>query len=296
MTSMAEAGAGRSAPIRIGLLCFFTADAAGVPEVARMAEARGIESLWAPEHSHIPVVYTSPTPTGFALPDYYKRLFDPFLVLTAAAVVTTRLRLGTGIALVANHDPIILAKQIATLDRISGGRFLLGVGAGWNREEIENHGVEFDTRWRRAVEHLEAMRAIWTQEEASFAGKWVNFDRIWSWPKPVQQPHPPILLGTLQPSALVIRHADGWLPLSVSHPGQLPERIAALRARAEEAGRDPAGIEVTVFSLERTTAETVAEYAEMGADRIVLRPRIGSLDEFSAFLDVYDGLLASPSP
>jgi alkanesulfonate monooxygenase SsuD/methylene tetrahydromethanopterin reductase-like flavin-dependent oxidoreductase (luciferase family) len=135
------------------------------------------------------------------------------------------------------------------------------------------------------------MRAIWTQEEASFAGKWVNFDRIWSWPKPVQQPHPPILLGTLQPSALVIRHADGWLPLSVSHPGQLPERIAALRTRAEEAGRDPAGLEVTVFSLERTTSETVAEYAEMGADRVVLRPRIGSLDEFSAFLDVYAGLL-----
>jgi probable F420-dependent oxidoreductase len=264
-----------------------------VPDVARMAEARGVESLWAPEHTHVPVVYSSATPTGFALPEYYKRLFDPFLVLTAAAVVTTRLRLGTGIALVANHDPITLAKQIATLDRISGGRFLLGVGAGWNREEIENHGVEFDTRWRRAIEHLEAMQAIWTQDEASFAGKWVNFDRIWSWPKPVQQPHPPILLGTMQPSALVIRHADGWLPLSVAHPGQLPERIAALRARAEEAGRDPAGIEVTVFSLERTTAEAVAEYAEMGADRVVLRARIGSLPELSDYLDGYAGLLVS---
>lgn len=280
-------------PVRIGLLAFFTAETVGVPEVARLAEARGVESLWAPEHTHIPVHYSSPTPTGFAVPDYYKQLFDPFLVLTAAAVVTTRLRLGTGIALVANHDPITLAKQIATLDRISGGRFLLGVGAGWNKEEIENHGVEFETRWRRAVEHLEAMRAIWTQEEASFAGKWVNFERIWSWPKPVQQPHPPILLGTLQPSALVIRHADGWLPLSVSHPGQLPERIAALRARAEEAGRDPAGIEVTVFSLERTAVDRVAEYAEMGADRVVLRARIRSVEEFSDYLDGYANLLVS---
>jgi probable F420-dependent oxidoreductase len=280
--------------VRIGLLGFFTADTAPVPEVARMAEERGVESLWAPEHTHIPVVYSSPTPTGFALPDYYKQLFDPFLVLTAAAVVTTRLRLGTGIALVANHHPITLAKQIATLDRISGGRFLLGVGAGWNREEIENHGVEFETRWRRVVEHLEAMRAIWTQEEASYAGRWVNFERIWSWPKPVQQPHPPILLGTLQPSALVIRHADGWLPLSVSHPGQLPERIAALRARAAEAGRDPAGIEVTVFSLERTAADRVAEYGEMGADRVVLRPRIRTLPEFSDYLDGYADLLHQP--
>jgi probable F420-dependent oxidoreductase len=280
-------------PIRIGLLGFFTAETAGVPEVARLAEERGVESLWAPEHTHVPVVYNSPTPTGRALPEYYKQLFDPFLVLTAAAAVTTRLRLGTGIALVANHDPITLAKQIATLDRISGGRFLLGVGAGWNKEEIENHGVEFETRWRRAIEHLEAMRAIWTQDEARFAGKWVNFEPIWSWPKPVQKPHPPILLGTLQPSALVIRHADGWLPLSVAHPGQLPERILDLRARAAEAGRDPDAIEVTVFSLERTAPETVAEYAAMGADRVVLRPRIRSLEEFSDYLDGYDHLLVS---
>jgi probable F420-dependent oxidoreductase len=280
-------------PVRIGLLAFFTAETAGVPEVARLAEERGVESLWAPEHTHVPVVYSSPTPTGKGMPEYYKQIFDPFLVLTAAAAVTTRLRLGTGIALVANHDPITLAKQIATLDRISGGRFLLGVGAGWNKEEIENHGVEFETRWRRAIEHLEAMRAIWTQDEASFSGKWVNFEPLWSWPKPVQQPHPPILLGTLQPSALVIRHADGWLPLSVAHPGQLPERIADLRARAAEAGRDPDAIEITVFSLERTAAETVAEYAAMGADRVVLRARIRSAEELSDYLDGYAGLLVS---
>jgi probable F420-dependent oxidoreductase len=278
---------------RIGLLAFFTADTAPVPAVARMAEERGVESLWAPEHTHVPVVSSSPTPTGFALPDYYKHLFDPFLVLTAAAAVTSRIRLGTGIALVANHDPITLAKQIATLDRISGGRFMLGVGAGWNKEEIENHGVDFETRWRRAVEHLEAMRAIWTQDEATFAGKWVNFEPIWSWPKPVQQPHPPILFATLGPSPLVIRHADGWLPLSAKDPAELPARIAALRARAADAGRDPSELEVTVFSLERTAPERVAEYADMGADRVVLRARIRTLDEFSDYLDGYASLLVS---
>lgn len=278
-------------PPSIGLLGFFTADTAAVTDVARLAEARGVESLWAPEHTHIPVHYSSDTPTGRALPDYYKQIFDPFLVLTAAAAVTSRIRLATGIALVANHDPITLAKQISTLDQISGGRFMLGVGAGWIREEIENHGVEFETRWRRAVEHIEAMRAIWTQEEASFAGKWVNFDAIWSWPKPVQRPHPPILFATLGPSPLVIRHADGWLPLSNKDPAELPGRIAELRARAAAAGRDPAGLEITVFSLERTPPERVAEYAAMGADRVVLRARIGSLVEFSASLDPYAPLL-----
>lgn len=284
-------------PPSIGLLAFFTTDTAAVADVARLAEERGVESLWAPEHTHIPVRYTSPTPTGRDLPDYYRELFDPFLVLTAAATVTSRIRLATGIALVANHDPITLAKQIATLDRISGGRFMLGVGAGWIREEIENHGVEFETRWRRAVEHLEAMRAIWTQDEAAFAGKWVNFDPLWSWPKPVQQPHPPIHFATLGPSPLVIRHADGWLPLSNKDPAELPGRIAELRARAAEAGRDPAALEITVFSLERsTTAERVAGYGEMGADRVVLRPPIGSTGELAMFLDGFAPLLGAWIP
>lgn len=279
-------------PVRIGLMGFFTSETAAVTDVARLADERGAESLWAPEHTHIPVRYSSATPTGRDLPDYYKRIFDPFLVLTAAAAVTSRIRLATGIALVANHDPITLAKQIATLDQISGGRFMLGVGAGWIKEEIENHGVEFETRWRRAVEHVEAMRAIWTQDEASFAGKWVNFEPIWSWPKPVQRPLP-IHFATLGPSPLVIRHADGWLPLSNKDPAELPGRIAELRERAAAAGRDPAGLEITVFSLERTAAERVAEYGDMGADRVVLRARIGSPEEFADWLDGYSDLLVS---
>jgi len=278
----------------IGLFGFFTEDSIPVAEVARTAEALGVESLWVPEHTHIPAVRASAPPLGGELPRAYSRLLDPFLALTAAATVTTRLRLGTGVALVANHHPITLAKQIATLDHLSGGRFRFGIGAGWNREEIENHGVEHATRWRRALEHLAAMKAIWSEEEASFSGEWVHFDRIWSWPKPVQRPHPPVLLGTIQPSALVVQHSDGWLPLSLAHPGELGERIATLNARAAEAGRDPASIEVTVFCLEPTPPERVAEFAEMGASRVVLRPPVDSRVRFEAFLEPYAPLLQAP--
>ena len=277
----------------IGLLGFFTDESMSVVDAARIAEAAGVESLWVPEHTHIPANPQTP-PLGGELPRYYSRLLDPFLALTAAATVTSRLRLGTGVALAAHHHPITLAKQIATLDRISGGRFLFGVGAGWNRDEIANHGVDHDTRWRRALEHVAAMKAIWTQDEASFSGEWVNFDRIWCWPKPVQRPHPPVLLGTIQPSELVVRHADGWLPLSIAHPGELAERIALLHRRAADAGRDPASIEVTVFCLERTPPDRVTEYREMGAARVVLRPPVESAERLEEFLAAYAPLLGEP--
>jgi probable F420-dependent oxidoreductase len=275
----------------IGLLGFFTDESLSVVDVARAAEAAGVESLWFPEHTHIPVDHKSVPPLGGDLPAFYRRLFDPFLAATAAVTVTTRLRVGTGVALAAHHHPITLAKQIATLDQLSGGRFIFGVGAGWIKEEIENHGVDHATRWRRALEHVAAMKAIWTEDEASFAGEWVNFDRIWSWPKPVQRPHPPVLLGTIQPSELVVRHADGWLPLSLAHPGELAERIAVLHARAADIGRDPSSIEVTVFCLERTPPERVAEFMAMGASRVVLRPPVDTATRFEGFLDTYASLL-----
>ena len=279
----------------IGLLGFFTDESLPVVDVARAAEAAGVESLWFPEHTHIPVDRKSAPPLGGDLPAFYHRLFDPFIAATAAATVTTRLRLGTGVALAAHHHPITLAKQIATLDRVSGGRFLFGVGAGWIKEEIENHGVDHATRWKRALEHVAAMKAIWTQDEASFAGQWVNFDAIWSWPKPVQRPHPPVLLGTIQPSELVVRHADGWLPLSLAHPGELAERIALLHARAADVGRDPSSIEVTVFCLERTPPDRVAAFMDLGASRVVLKPPIDSASRFEGFLDQYASLLAVPA-
>jgi probable F420-dependent oxidoreductase len=275
----------------IGVLGFFTDESLPVVDVARTAEAAGVESLWFPEHTHIPVLRESQPPIEGDIPPMYRRLLDPFVAATAAATVTTRLRLGTGVALAAHHHPITLAKQIATLDQISNGRFLFGVGAGWIKEEIENHGVEHETRWRRALEHVAAMKAIWTQDEASFSGQWVNFDRIWCWPKPVQRPHPPVLLGTIQPSELVVRHADGWLPLSLAHPGELAERIAVLHARAAEIGRDPSTIDVTVFCLERTPPDRVAEFLAMGASRVVLRGPLDSAARFEAFLDTYASLL-----
>ena len=274
----------------IGLLGFFTDESLAVVDVARAAEAAGIESLWFPEHTHIPALRDSKPPIEGDIPPMYRRLLDPFVAAAAAATVTTRLRLGTGVALAAHHHPITLAKQIATLDQLSGGRFLFGVGAGWIKEEIENHGVDHATRWRRALEHVAAMKTIWTEDEASFSGQWVNFERIWSWPKPVQQPHPPVLLGTIQPSELVVRHADGWLPLSLAHPGELAERIAVLSERAAAVGRDPSSIEVTVFCLERTAPDRVAEYMEMGASRVVLRPPLDSPARFEAFLDTYASL------
>jgi alkanesulfonate monooxygenase SsuD/methylene tetrahydromethanopterin reductase-like flavin-dependent oxidoreductase (luciferase family) len=164
---------------------------------------------------------------------------------------------------------------------------VLGVGAGWNREEIENHGVEFSTRWRRVLEHLAAMKTIWQEDEATFSGQWVTFDRIWSWPKPVQRPHPPILLGTMKPSGLVLRHADGWLPLSAAHPGDLGQCITTLKANAKEAGRDPGSLDVTVLCLEPTTPERVQEYAELGATRVLLRAPTDTAERFESFIDRY---------
>ncbi|HEY1970783.1 MAG TPA: TIGR03619 family F420-dependent LLM class oxidoreductase, partial [Pseudonocardia sp.] len=216
---------------------------------------------------------------------------DPLMALTAAASTTERLLLGTAVTLTACHDPIILAKQIATVDHLSGGRVILGVGSGWNAKELANHGVEFDSRWRRAREHLEAMKTIWTQDEASFAGEWVRFDRIWSWPKPAHKPHPTVLFGTLAPSKLVIRYADGWLPLSLAHPGQLREKVAVLRQMAEAAGRDPDSLDITVMYLEQVSPETLAEFADAGATRVVVRPPVDTLAGYRSFISSYSNLL-----
>jgi probable F420-dependent oxidoreductase len=276
--------------MRIGLFLFTTEDAVHVGTMARIAEDAGIESIWVPEHTHMPVDHSAP-PLGGELPRSYSRLLDPLMALTAAASTTERLLLGTAVTLTACHDPIILAKQIATVDHLSGGRLILGVGSGWNARELADHGVEFSSRWRRAREHLEAMKAIWTQDEASFAGEWVRFDRIWSWPKPAQRPHPKVLFGTLAPSKLVIRYADGWLPLSLAHPGQLREKVAVLRRMAAEAGRDPDALDITVMYLEQVSPGTLAEFADAGATRVVVRPPVDTLDGYRSFISSYSNLL-----
>jgi probable F420-dependent oxidoreductase len=277
--------------MRLGLFLFTTEDAVNIGTLAEVAEESGIESIWVPEHTHIPADPDTKPPLGGDLPRSYSRLLDPLIALATAAVKTERLKLGTAVTLTASHDPIILAKQIATVDRLSGGRLILGIGSGWNRDELANHGVDFDTRWRRAREHLEAMKAIWTNDEASFAGRWVNFDRIWSWPKPAQKPYPPILFGTIHPSPLVIKHADGWLPLSIAHPGRLHERVNTLRAMAEEAGRDTESLDITVMCLESVDVQQLRDYADAGATRLVVRPPVDSLKQYRDFIDRYADLL-----
>jgi probable F420-dependent oxidoreductase len=248
----------------IGIAMFPTDYAVAPGEVARLAEERGFHSLWFPEHTHIPTSRRSPYPGGGELPREYSHTYDPFPALTAAASATSRLRVGTGICLVIQRDPIVTAKEVASVDRLSDGRFLFGVGAGWNREEMENHGTDPDRRFGIMRERVEAMKAIWTQDEAEYHGRYVDFDPVWSWPKPVQQPHPPVLVGGSGEKVLdrVLRFGDGWLP-QPPREQDLPGRMAELRRRAEEAGRERP---VIIPFHHKSEPGFVEEMREAGAD------------------------------
>jgi probable F420-dependent oxidoreductase len=222
----------------LGIAIFPTDQGADPATIARLVEERGFESLFFPEHTHIPASRRTPWPGGGKLPGEYSRTYDPFVALAAAAGATEGLLLGTGICLVIERDPIITAKEVASLDRLSGGRFLFGVGAGWNIEEMENHGTDPRRRFSLLRERVEAMKVIWTAEEASYRGEHVDFDRIWCWPKPVQKPHPPVLVGGNGERVLerVVAFGDEWMPNRASG---LAERIEELNRLAAEAGRDP---------------------------------------------------------
>jgi probable F420-dependent oxidoreductase len=231
-----------------GVVMFPTNYAIQPDELGRALEERGFESLWVPEHTHIPASRRSPWPGGGPLPKEYWSSYDPFVALMAAGAATRRLRLGTGICLVIERDPIVTAKEVATLDRLSGGRFLFGIGGGWNAEEMEHHGTNFKTRWRVLRERVLAMKEIWTKDEAEFHGEFVNFDQIWSQPKPAQAPHPPIVIGGDGPTTFdrVVEFGDGWIP--ILRPGVNPvAKIPVLRERLERAGRDPGSVPVSVF-------------------------------------------------
>jgi probable F420-dependent oxidoreductase len=233
--------------MELGLAILLTDYSMQPARLGSLAEERGFESLFLAEHTHIPVSRETPYPGGTELPREYSHTIDPFVGLTAAAAVTERLKVGTGVCLVNQRDPIVTAKEVATLDHVSGGRFLFGVGAGWNKEEMRNHGTEPATRWKLMRERVEAMKAIWTQEEAEYHGRFVDFDPIWSWPKPVQEPYPPVLVGGVGDKVLdrVVAYGDEWIPNRVKSPEELCERIAELQRRAEAAGRER--IPVTVF-------------------------------------------------
>jgi probable F420-dependent oxidoreductase len=270
-----------------GVSMFATDYAIRIDELAREAEARGFESLWVPEHTHIPASRRSPWPGGAELPKEYWHTYDPFVSLMCAAAATRTLKIGTGICLVIERDTITMAKEVASLDALSGGRFLMGIGGGWNAEEMEHHGTEFKTRFKKMVEQVQAMKAIWTQEEPEFHGDYVDFDPIWCWPKPVQQPHPPVLLGgetsyTLQ---RVVDHCEGWLPRS-RQPELVLRGMNELQERASMAGRDMSTITVSVFGVQ-DDPKLVDSYREMGADRCILGLPSEGRDTILPLLDQY---------
>ena len=274
-----------------GVFIFPTDYSIRIDEVARAAEERGFESLFVPEHTHIPASRRTPFPSGGELPRDYSHTLDPFVALTAAAAATRTLKLGTGICLIIEHDPIITAKEVASLDLLSGGRFLFGIGGGWNAEEMENHGTAFKTRFRLLRERVLAMKEIWTKDAAEFHGEFVNFDAIWSWPKPVQKPHPPVLLGGESGHTLqrVVDFCEGWFPRGRAAAAILPG-LADLRARAARAGRDVKTISVSVFGAAADEA-TLASYADAGITRAILRLPSEAPDAVLSLLDRYAKLI-----
>ena len=261
-------------------------------ELARELEARGFESLWVPEHTHIPVSRRTPYPAGGDLPQDYWHTYDPFVALAAAASVTTTLKVATGICLIIERDPITTAKEVASLDMLSNGRFVFGIGAGWNAEEMENHGTTYKTRFSLLRERVLAMKEIWTKDEAEYHGRFVNFDPIWSYPKPVQKPHPPILMGgdATKTFDYVIEFCDGWMPLGYRGEG-LVEKIGELHRRAEAAGRDPKTISITIFGV-KPERQALAEFAEAGVERVIFMLPAADRDTVMPLVDKFAGLIS----
>ena len=273
--------------MQFGIAMFATDYAINPDELAREVEQRGFESIWFPEHSHIPASRRTPYPAGGDLPREYWHTYDPFIALTAAAAVTTRLRLATGICLVIERDPIVTAKEVASLDRLSNGRVIFGIGGGWNAEEMENHGTNYKQRWRVLRERVLAMKEIWTNDDAEFHGEFVNFDPIWSFPKPMQKPHPPILMGGDGATTFdrVVEFCDGWMPIGFRLTNA-EEKIAALRKKAEEAGRDPSSISVTIFAA-NAERKALDDLERAGAERAVFYVPSAERDKVLPALDRY---------
>lgn len=270
----------------------FTTDLSIQPApLAQALEERGFGSYWVPEHTHIPVSRATPAPTGDAeLPEEYRRCLDPFVALTAAAAVTTRLRVGTGIALVAQRDPIVTAKAAASVDLLSGGRFALGIGFGWNVEEMVDHGVRPDKRRATAREHVLAMRRLWEDDVASFDGEHVSFSESWSWPKPVQRPLPVYIGGMAGPTLFshVAEYAQGWIPIGGAG---VAETLPSLRAALERAGRSPEDVEVITFGSVPDHAK-LDHFEAIGITECVFRLPSAPSDVVLKVLDRYATLVA----
>ena len=273
--------------MQIGVTMFATDYAIPPHELAVEAEKRGFESLWFPEHSHIPTSRKSPWPGGPELPKMYYDVMEPFVALGAAAAVTTKLRLATGICLVVQRDPIQLAKNVATLDRVSNGRFLFGIGAGWNAEEMRNHGKNAKQRMSIMRERVLAMKEIWTKSKAEYHGKFVNFDPIMTWPKPVQKPHPPVIVGGAFPygARRAIAYGDGWVP-HARRPayGDVLSLLPEFRKLAVEAGRDPATLPITIFGAAEDV-DAIRRYRDAGVARLIFNLASAKADEVLPVLD-----------
>ena len=276
--------------MRIGVTMFVTDQTLGPVALARAVEERGLSSLYLPEHTHIPTSRRTPYPVGGPLPEEYKRTLDPFVALGAAAAVTSRILLGTGICLVAQRDTIVTAKEVATLDRLSNGRFVFGVGIGWNADEAEDHGIAFSARRAIVRERLLAMHRLWADDVATFEGEHVRLPPSWAWPKPVQAPRPPILFGggaSTKLFDLIAETGDGWMPIGGAG---VSAELSALGAAFERAGRDPKTARVVIYAV-LPDAKKLAYYQSLGVAEVVLQlPPAGS-DEVLAVLDRYAGLV-----
>lgn len=279
--------------MEMGVFSFNTEYSIRADELAIEAEARGFDSVWFPEHTHIPVSRKTPYPAGGDLPQEYIHMSDPFVSCGIAAAVTKHLIVGTGVALIPQHEPLALAKTVATLDRLSNGRFQLGVGAGWNQDEMENHGVAYGDRWKVTMERIAAMKSLWTEEEAEFHGRFVDFDPVWSYPKPATRPHPPIILGAFASDYGINRaakHADGWIPVNALHE-DLPGDIAKLKAKLVEYGRDPDAFTISIFDIEETSEDDLMRFAEIeGITRAIPRCPTEDKDTVLRWLDRYAGI------
>ena len=256
--------------MKFGASMFFTDYSMGPAELAVALEERGFDIVWAPEHSHIPTSRKSSFILGSELPKRYYDVMDPFVTLTAAAMATRTLKVGTGVCLVAQRDPIQTAKLVASIDQVSGGRFVFGVGNGWNEDEMENHGTAFATRHKRARENIEAMKEIWTKSEAEYHGEFVNFDPMMAWPKPVQKSYPSILVGGAFPYSArrAIRYGDGWMPqVTERSPTPLIELIPKFRQMCAEANRDPDKMDISIGG-QSPDADLAKRYRDAGVNRV----------------------------
>ena len=273
--------------MEFGICMFVTNYSMQAADLAQAVEERDFDALFIPDHTHIPASRQSPFTIGEELPPDYSHNVDVFLALAAAAAVTKRIRLGTGICLVVERDPIITAKEVASLDHMSGGRFDFGIGGGWNQEEMENHGMPWKRRWKVLRERVEAMQAIWTQDEASYDGEFVKFDRIFSWPKPVQKPHPPIYVGGDAPGTFkrVLSYGDGWIPMLAEQENTFDlktERMAELATLANEAGRAP--YPITTFGTPRDP-NAISRLASQGVTRCIFGIKAAPTDDVLPRLD-----------